>query len=191
MRQIKRQPGFTLIEIVITLTISALIFMLVTSIYTVSQKSYIETDTKAEITQNGRVILDRMIREIRQTPDVVTQIPANNSNPLLLPSEIKFQDGHDISQIRYIRYFLEGNNIKRQVIVYYFPSLPDYYVHSYDTDKDPPHDPPIEQILEEKVIGEYADDLEFWGDRLLNINLYLSKGDQSSIINTAVYGRNL
>ncbi|OPZ23866.1 MAG: hypothetical protein BWZ03_00364 [bacterium ADurb.BinA186] len=45
--------------------------------------------------------------------------------------------------------------------------------------------------MEEKVIGEYAEDLEFWGNKLINVNLYLYKDGQSSIINTAVYGRNM
>ena len=34
-------------------------------------------------------------------------------------------------------------------------------------------------------------DIEFWGDKLININLYLIKGAETEIINTAVYGRNL
>lgn len=191
MLVLTNKKGFTLVEIIIVMTISVIIFGLITSVYIISQKAYSETDTKAEITQNGRVILDRMIREIRQTPDIITQIPPDTSEPSLLPSEIKFQDGHNTNQVRYIRYFLDGTDVKRQEIVYYFPSAPDYYVHSYDTDKDPPHNPPIEQVVEEKVIGEYTEDLEFWGDNLININLYLYKDGYSSIINTAVYGRNM
>lgn len=183
--------GFSLIEVVIALSIAALIFLLTSGVYIVSQKTYLQTDAKAEISQNGRVIIDRMVREIRQTPDIITQLPQTTADPDALPNEILFQDGHDTSEIRYIRYFLDGTDIKRQLIVYYFPSDPTYYVHSYDTDKDEPHNPPISQIMEEKVIGEYADDLEFWGDRLLNVNLYLSKNGQSTIMNTAVYGRNL
>lgn len=188
---LSNNKGFTLIEVIIAMIISIIIFGLITSIYIISQKTYLEIDAKAEIIQNGRVILDRMVREIRQTPNVVTQIPPNNSEPLLLPSEIKFQDGHNLDQTKYIRYFLDNTNIKRQEIIYYFPSDPNYYVHFYDTDKDPPHNPPIEQVLEEKIIGEYVEDLEFWGNKLININLYLYKDGRSSIINTAVYGRNI
>lgn len=186
-----QQSGFTLIEVMISVVIAAMIFMLLSGTYIISQKVYLETDSKAELSQNGRVILDRMIREVRQTPDLTTQLPFDNSDPEQLPSEIMFQDGHDTSEIKYIRYFMDGSDLKRQVIVFYFPSEPAYFVHDYDTDKDPPHNPPVQQILEEKIIGEYVDDLEFWGDGLLNINLYLSKNSQSVIINTAVYGRNL
>lgn len=178
-----------MVEIIISLSISALIFILLSQIYLVAQNTYAETDGRAEITQNGRVILDRMVREIRQTPDIITQLSETATEPI--SSEIMFQDGHDISEIKYIRYFLDGTDIKRQIIIYYFATDPDYYVHEYDTDKDEPHDPPIRQILEEKIVGEYASDIEFYGGQLLNINLYLSKNGQSSIISTSVYGRNL
>lgn len=180
-----------MIEVVITLAISSLIFLLLTGIYIISQNTYKEADAKGEIIQNGRVILDRMIREIRQTPDIITELPNNASDTAALPSEIMFQDGHNMTTTTYIRYFLDGTNIKRQIIAYYFPIQPDYYVHSYDTDKDPPHGPPIQQILEEKIVGEYATDIDFWGDLLVNIDLYLSRNGESAIISTAVYGRNL
>ena len=187
----KNHSGFTLIETIITISIAVMIFMLVSAVYVLSQKVYLETDAKAELNQNGRVILDRMVREIRQTPDIITQLPATTDNPEQLPSEIIFQEGHDLTDIRYIRYFMDGTDLKRQIIVYYFPSFPDYYVHSYDTGKEEPHDPPVIQVLEERVIGEYLDDIEFWGDGLLGINLYLAKNSQWIILNTAVYGRNL
>jgi len=183
--------GLSLIEIVIAITISLLLLLIVTATYNINQKSYIETDSKAEITQNGRVILDRMVREIRQTPDIATELPPDTSNPNSLPDELMFQDGHDISQIRYIRYYLDGTDIKRQIIVYYFPQAPDNYVHYYDTDSEPPHNPPQLSVLEEKVVGEYVNDIEFWGDRLVSINIYLQKNNQTEIINTSVYGRNL
>lgn len=185
------QNGFTLVELIIALSISVLIFVLLTQVYLLAQRTYGETDAKAEITQNGRVILDRMIREIRQTPQIITILPADTSDPANLPSEIMFQDGHNTAQIQYIRYYLDGHNINRESSVYYFPSEPLYHVHSYDTDKDPPHNPPVKLILDDRVIGEFVDDMEFWGNGLLNINLYLSRNSQNTIINTAVYGRNL
>lgn len=185
------RSGFSLIEVVIATSISALIFMLISGVYILSQRTYSQTDTKAELNQNGRVILDRMIREIRQTPDIITQLPPTNAVPSQLPSEITFQDGHDMNVIQYIRYFMDGTNLKRQLIVFYFPSLPDVYVHSYQTDSVEPHNPPIQQVLEEKIIGEYLDDIEFWGASLVNINLYLTTKQTNIILFTSVYGRNL
>jgi prepilin-type N-terminal cleavage/methylation domain-containing protein len=185
----KKQLGFTLIEVIISLTITSLLLLIVASLYGLSQSTYATTDTTAEITQNGRVILDRLIRELRQTPAIVTTIPATNGDPESLPDEIMFQDGHDTSAIRYLRYYLIGSDLKRQIIIYYFPSDPANYVYWHATDQG--GNPPTSEILEDKIIGEYVYDLEFWGVKLISINLYLFKNGQSEIINTAVYGRNL
>lgn len=189
--KLSNNRGFTLLEVIITITISLLIFILISGVYLLSQKVYFQTDSRSEISQNGRVILDRMIREIRQAKEIATQLPTSNSNPEQLPSEIMFQNGHDTQDIRYLRYFLDGNELKRQEVVFYFPRDPQYYVRFYDTDKEEPHDPPIRSVLEEKVIGEYIADLEFWGERLININLELQKNGQNMILFTSVYGRNL
>jgi len=46
-------------------------------------------------------------------------------------------------------------------------------------------------ILEDRIIGEYVYDIEFWGNGLININLYLFKGGKTLTLNTSIYGRNL
>ena len=181
--------GFTLLEVIVALAVTVLVFLLIVGLYNLSQNAYQRTDTKAELTQNGRVILDRLVRELRQTQDVVTPLPPDASNPDTLPNEIEFQDGHNVSDIRYIRYFLNGTNITKQIIVYYFPDQPNYYVNKGDTDQS--GSPSTSQILEDYVIGEYVSDIEFWGDSTINIKLYLTKNGQTEIIQTVIYGRNL
>lgn len=181
--------GFSLIEVVIAISISTILFLIVTSVYNISQTTYNKTDTRAEITQNGRVILDRMIREIRQTTDIVTTMPETNFNPETLPDEIMFQNGHDVATIKYIRYYLNNSNINKQIIKYYFSIDPNVHVHWYDTDEF--GNPPTQEIVEDKIIGEFVYDIEFWGNSLININLYLLKNSETITINTAVYGRNI
>jgi len=183
--------GFSLIEVVIAISISVILFIIITTAYNISQTTYNKTDTKAEITQNGRVILDRLIRELRQTQNIVTTLPENNDDPETLPSEIMFQDGHDTTIVRYIRYYLDNGNINRQIIRYYFDTDPTNYVRWHETDQL--GNPPTMEIVndESRIIGEFVDDIEFWGNGLININLYLLKGKETTIINTSIYGRNL
>ncbi|MFA5047789.1 MAG: prepilin-type N-terminal cleavage/methylation domain-containing protein [Patescibacteria group bacterium] len=187
----RQKNGFTLVELVIALTISILIFLIVIASYDFNQKLYSDIDTRSEIIQNGRVIIDRLVREVRQAQKMVTNLPPDTSDPDNLPDEIIFQDGHDNSVIKYIRYYLTGSDLKRQVIAYYFADDPDNYVYWDATDNADPHGPPTMIVLEDRVIGEYVDDVEFWGNKLININIYLYKNNHSEIINTAVYGRNL
>lgn len=181
--------GFSLIEIVIVISISVILFMIVAMVYYISQSTYQKTDTRAEITQNGRVITDRLIRELRQAQIVTTTLPADNSNPTLVPSEIKFQDGHNSSIIAYIRYYLDGQNIKREYSYYYFPSDPSTHVYIYALDQYGVA--PLQTITEDKIIGEHVSDLDFWGDGLININLYLIKNTETITLSTSIYGRNL
>lgn len=190
IKQIKlKEGGFSLIEIIIVISISVILFLIVSMVYYISQTVYQKTDTRAEITQNGRVITDRMIRELRQAQSIVTPLPIDNSNPALTPSEIKFLDGHDASQISYIRYYLDNQDIKREYSRYYFPDDPTTYVYIYNTDQY--GNSPVPQIVEDRVVGEHASDLEFYGNGLININLYLIKNSETITINTSIYGRNL
>lgn len=180
----------SLVEVIIALGVGSLIFLLVSGIYVLSQKIYLSTDAKAEISQNGRVIIDRLVREIRQSQKIITTMPIIADDTA--PNEIKFQDGHDLTEIKYIRYYQDSDhNLNRQIIVYYFPAAPTAYVHIDATTPEEPHSPPTEMIVEDRLIGEFVDDIEFYGNRLININLYLSKNSEQAIISTAVFGRNL
>ncbi|MEK7653308.1 MAG: prepilin-type N-terminal cleavage/methylation domain-containing protein [Patescibacteria group bacterium] len=181
--------GFTLLEVLIALAVTMLVFLLIFSIYHLSQGAYQRTDVKAELTQNGRVILDRLVRELRQTPDVVTVLPLDDTDPDALPNGILFEDGHNVSEIKYLKYLLNGTEMQKQVVVYHFADAPDDYVHHDDTDQY--GNPPTDEVLETKVIGEYVSDIEFWGSGAINIKLYLTKNGQTEIMNTIVYGRNL
>ncbi|MBI5765668.1 hypothetical protein HZA71_00365 [Candidatus Falkowbacteria bacterium] len=191
--KIFNEIGFTLLEVMLAVSLSLIIFFSVAYTYEISQNAYLKTDVKAEITQNGRTIIDRLVRELRQTPDIVTNLPENNDNPDNLAHEIIFQDGHDTSQIKYIRYYLDTPSLmKKQIIAYSFDDASTTYVFWQATDIN--GNPPTPHILgneEDKIIGEYVQDIEFWGEKLININLYLNKNNQQEIIYTAVYGRNL
>lgn len=145
----------------------------------------------AELSQNIRVSLDRISRELRQTTNVVTVLPATNSDPLNPPAEeIFFQDGHDASQITYIRYYLDGVNLMRKHTAYYFEPQITLYV-SYNS-IDQYGDPPVEKNIEEPVIvGEYFNKLNFWGSGgLINISIELEKNQNKLNIDSAIYSRN-
>ena len=48
-----------------------------------------------------------------------------------------------------------------------------------------------EIILEEKIVGQYASEMEFWGRRLINVLLVLSKNGKTLNFETSIAGRNL
>ena len=190
--------GFTLIELLMTIAIFILISGAIFNIYILSQKFYIGGENQAELLQNGRIILERITREVRQAEEIVTALPQTPDNPdNPSPSEIEFQDGHTTStDYYYIRYYLStsSSEIYRQYRVYCFDSCSvcDTYFLWNDikfegAEKIETH--PCN--LEEKIIGEYVNDLKFWGTSLINASIKLEKNNKEVEVETKVFGRNL
>jgi len=87
--------GFTLTEVIVSITILVLIIVSIFSLYLFNQRAYQGSEVTSELLQNGRVILERITRELRQTDEIVTSlpdVPDNPGNPP--PEEILFRDGH-------------------------------------------------------------------------------------------------
>ncbi len=187
----RRQSGFTLLEIIISISLFTIIIMLVSDIYLFSQRSYNKNSNTAELTQNARVSLDRLSRELRQSADIITALPATGDDPLNPPTnQIFFQDGHDIARITYLSYYLDGTNLMRENKAYYFSEEPETYV-AYNA-KNQGGEPPEYIILgDRRVVGEYFTELKFWGaDGLINISLSLIKNQHNFDLETSIFSRN-
>lgn len=197
----KIQSGFTLTETIISIIIFVLIVISIFSIQYLSRQSFLEGEKTAEILQNGRVILERMVREIRQAKEIVTELSDDISGAT---TSIEFEDGHTPtkcpeigSEYYYVRYFLSNSSeVKRQCLVYCFDdcgNLPNvcsnYYRWNNTRETYPQNVHPC--ILEEKIVGEYVNDLKFWGFPLINIFLTLKKDNKETFLKTQVLGRNL
>lgn len=85
MKKGKLSFGFTLVEILIVSSIFLILMIVVYSVFLFQQRAYKSGENSAEIIQNGRVVLERITRELRQAKKIISTLPAN---------EIKFQDGH-------------------------------------------------------------------------------------------------
>ena len=180
------KKGFTILEIMVSLAIFVLVILLVGSMFIISQQSYNKGSDNAELTQNGRVTLDRISRELRQSVNMVTAL---NPEGGLAQPEIFFQDGHDSNIITYIKYYLSGKDLMRRHIAYSFNTSPDFYVLKSSTDAA--GNPPDELILEERIVGEYFNKLEFWEtDGVVTISTELSNAKSNVKIKTRIYSRN-
>lgn len=182
--------GFTTFEIIVSISLFTIAIILINSMYLLSQKSYNKGASQGELTQNIRVSLDRISRELRQSEDIVTVLPETNNDPENPPpNEIFFQDGHDISQVTYLRYYLNVTDLMRSHIAYYFDDEPNIYVVWNSVDEF--GDSPEELILEDRIVGEYFNNLEFWGsDGLVHIFINLIKSQNSLNIDTSIFSRN-
>lgn len=126
MLQIQKRKSFTLIELIIVVFIGTLIILATYSVYQASYLSYKKNYSAAELTQNARIALERTSRELRQTNEILENVPPTTS-------EIKFQNGHvtDPSTnhaIQYIRYYRNGTDLYRQTSHYYLTGYSDDWV---------------------------------------------------------------
>jgi len=195
--------GFTLVEVLVTLNIFIFVFTACFAVYFLAQRFYQKTENRAEILQNSRIILERFNREIRQAVEIVSALPQLPDLPNNPPKkEIEFQDGHTPSAFAflgsdyyYIRYYF--NQAKGEVIrqdkVYCFEECAfcQKYVRWNDSKlEDGNLVNPKACLLDEKIIGEYVQDLEFWGSDLISVVLKVSKKNESFQLKTMIAGRN-
>jgi len=180
--------SFTLVETLVVIVILGLVLGTVYTVYNLSQKAYQEGEKAAELLQNGRVVLERITREIRQAREMVSELSEEEEGAT---STIVFEDGHIGDSYHYIHYFQDDNLVKREVIGYYF---------SGDTEKTlvpwdalPPEGQSLEvQTLEEtRIIGEYLADFKIWGSKIISTALILEKQDKTLELRTKIFARNL
>ncbi|MEK9153237.1 MAG: hypothetical protein AAB723_01400 [Patescibacteria group bacterium] len=198
--------GFTIVEILVATAIFVLAIGLVLNIYILAQKFYQRGETEAELLQNGRIVIERISRDVRQAAEMVTALP--QTPDLLLsppPSAIEFQDGHQPSpydslgsDYYYIRYYLAtstgSGEMHRQYRVYCFDNCEtcsSYYRWNDTRIQD--GETIIAQAcnLEDEVVGEYFSDVKFWGSGLINVSMSLTRFGYLINLKSAVSGRNL
>lgn len=181
-KNLKFTFGFTILELIGSISIFLIVILMVGSIYLLAQRSYNHGAAQNELIQNARVCLDRLSRELRQAAELVTDISATTT-------EIFFQDGHDDNEITYVKYFLSSNEFYRDNIVFYFPADPDVYV--YYNSVDGFGNPAASTTLSSRIVGEYFNSLEFIGDNgLINIQAILQKNQVDLEIATKAHIRN-
>ena len=195
--------GFTLIEILITIGIFIAVLTAFLTLYLLTQKFYQKTQDQAEVLQNGRVVLERLSRELRQAVEIITALPQTPDSPENPPvNEIEFEDGHHPSPYQdlgsdyyYIRYYLdeEKSEIIRQYRVYCFEDCLSCLSYTRWNDLKMEGEEQISPHpcnLEERVVGEYARSFTFWGSNLVYIGIDFSKHNESLRFETNVSGRN-
>ena len=186
-KKISSQKGYTLAELLVVIAIFCILIVLIFSVYLLSQKAYYTGDAKAEIDQNGRIAFDRLSREIRQAKEIVTLLPDNEEDPPV--NELEFEDGHTTGEIHYIRYYLDGTDLRRQIIYYYFMQGEDKFYVKWNTQLDGTG--PTPDITEDRLTAEYVETLEFCEPDAINMYAKLKKGTVYLYIKSKIFGRNL
>lgn len=170
----------------------AVIFLVLGAVllaFNFNQKVYVAGEAGAEITQNGRVLLERLTRETRQAKEIATEFSLDEAQAT---STIMFEDGHSPAPYHYIRYWRDeaSSQMKREAVGFFFSGDPGQTLMAYDAV------PPLGQTLEKKsletpqAIGEFVSQAKFWGDKVIYFVFILEKSDQQINLKSSVFGRN-
>ncbi len=192
MNNFQRKKSFTLVEILTVVFLATIIIMAAYSVYLISYKAYQRNSASSELTQNARIALERMSRDIRQAIEILTALPPDPESGT--PSSVlKFQDGHNVwptdGQIQYIEYYLSGTDLHRKLTHYAFPATPDDWVLWSTLDGE--GNSPTEYTDSDQVKAENVTSLQFWGEETITINLEVSNGTIIYPFQTKVLGRNI
>lgn len=185
------KKGFTLVEILTVVFLATLIIVASYTLYLISYQSYQRNSANAELTQNARIALERISRDVRQAVEILTDLPDDPG--LGTPSsELKFQDGHNIlegGQIQYVTYYLSGTDLHRKISHYTFTTSPDEWVlwsTLNEGGNSPTEYTDLDQIKAEKI-----SQLQFWGTQVITIHLAVSNDTNTFYFETKSLGRNV
>ena len=157
----KRLAGFTLIELLVAMIISSILISVTSSTYLLFRRSLARDQAKADITQNARIALDRMSREIRQSRGIITDLPNTISDiSVAEPHEIEFNDGHlelgDPTFPSNRRYYVSNGVLKLDIRQYSLNNVPILYL-------GPDGSSPTMAVLSTQDVAERVSDLSFYG----------------------------
>lgn len=191
----KKSKSFTLVELLIAMVMGILIITAGYSVYIMSIKSYRSNTASAELTQNARISLERISRDIRQNVEILTPLPADPSAGTP-PSELKFQDGHNFwlptNQIQYITYSLSGTDLHRKLSHFTFSACPgDSSNWVLWSTKDADNHSPNECEDQDVIKAQSVSALQFWGSKVITISLSVADEKSTYQFETKSLGRNI
>jgi len=153
-RRTGRSPeGFTLIEILISVSIFALVIIGIYNLFDTSRATYVSGQRKVDVQQNARAALDEIVREIRMTGYFPENFPTPPTPPLANPIQVATNaalavhgdlDGSGGSQV--FLFCLDGSLLRRRVAA-------QGSVNAYTC--------PLGQNLLDTVLAEYVTSLSF------------------------------
>jgi len=102
----KREQGFTLIEIVVTIVITGIIAYIFLNFFSLGTDSYTLIETRSDVLQDERIVLDRMVREIRQAATITITSATDIS--------FTWDDSSNGVNDTY-RYYLSGTDLRQTI----------------------------------------------------------------------------
>src|SRR5881392_3642597 len=88
--RLRRQDGFTMVELLVALSIFMLIVVGILQIFEPSNAANLSSQRKLSVQQNGRVAMDVVVRQIRMAGYYPENFDANPLNDITTPASIQW-----------------------------------------------------------------------------------------------------
>ena len=85
---LREQAGFTLVELMVAMSIFLLILVGIFQVFDPSRNAYQVSERKLDVQQNARVAMDRMARQIRMSGYIPENVDADNTNDITNPIQL-------------------------------------------------------------------------------------------------------
>ncbi|HOJ93032.1 MAG TPA: prepilin-type N-terminal cleavage/methylation domain-containing protein [Dictyoglomaceae bacterium] len=108
------KKGFTIIELLVGITISAIIITIVVSSLTIGLKSYQFVSKKVEYQRNARLVAERLIREVKKASFID---PVSDGGNLIFSYTLyDFSSNPITSTLFVVRYYVDNRGILRRQV---------------------------------------------------------------------------
>jgi Tfp pilus assembly protein PilW len=187
--QSKSRPAVSLVELLVAVIVSSILVTVTVQIYGAFRQGLVIDQARASITQNARIAMDRITRELRQSPALRTELPDNPADTTVAqPGEIEFEDGH-ANNLTYKRYFLNGTTLQMQIKEYYFSGSPSVRVHWNQTGTG--GSSPTSAVISTQDVADNVGSVAFYGDTIVQIVITTTDGgNQRYVLTSSVTRRN-
>lgn len=184
--------AFTLVELIVAISVSSILVAVTVQVYSLFRTSMTNDQVRADSMQNARVALDRVSRDLRQTLDVVTELPPNPSDSTIpQPHAIEFEDGHT-NDLTYRSYYLSGTTLRMQRKRYYFPGAQAGVNVRWDTIGTGGALPIAATIGSAQDIADMVQGLDFYLEEgVFTVDMVTGDGVINFPTRTSVQGRNI
>ena len=182
----QRSSSFSIIEVIVAVALGVILMGSAYELYYLATRTLARSNSHFEIRQGARIAMERISRDLRQSEEIISDLPENIATPT---AQIKFQDGHETSKIQYIEYYVKDNALYRKYTHFSFAYSTDQWVY-WDT-KDNNSQSPNETTDLDEIISENFVNLSIWGKSKINISITVEQNQQSETYTTTVLGRNI
>lgn len=200
MKKVAKKPGFTLVEVLLAAFLSVILAGLTATGYSSIQQQISQGEEELVLAQNGRAVIDRISRDVRQAVRFATTLPADRAEAL---TAIEFEDGHDVDENGpiYIEYSFESTeengftvgSVRRSRHYYYLTTNPERRL-PFDSGILGENNFAKQNIESDSyIVAENVTGLRFWGtpDLLyVDVDLQAKAGGYALPLHSAVARRN-